>query len=60
MFLEENNTYFGTGSDTPNVMDAYSGKKRLAGIKDIENVTSVPTFESEFLVISLYSLTYAR
>ena len=26
MFLEENNTYFGTGSDTPNVIDPYSGE----------------------------------
>jgi len=26
MFLEENNTYFGTGSDTPNVVDPYTGE----------------------------------
>jgi len=38
MFLEENNTYFGTGSDTPNVMDPFTGERRLAVLADIENV----------------------
>ncbi|UCB45631.1 MAG: trimethylamine methyltransferase family protein [Spirochaetota bacterium] len=41
MFLEENNTYFGTGSDTPNVVDPYTGKRRLAMLKDIENVSKI-------------------
>ena len=38
MSLEDNNVYFGTGSDTPHVVDPYSGKRRLAVLKDIENV----------------------
>ena len=38
MFLEDNNVYFGTGSDTPNVVDPYSHERRLAVLKDIENV----------------------
>lgn len=41
MFLEENNVYFGTGSDTPSVIDPYTGKRRLACLKDIENVSRV-------------------
>lgn len=38
MFLEENFVYFGTGSDTPNVIDPYTGERRLVILKDIENV----------------------
>ena len=41
MLLEEDYTYFGTGSDTPNVVDAFTHKRRLAGIKDIENVSKL-------------------
>lgn len=41
MFLEENKTYFGTGSDTPNMMDPYTGERRLAVLSDIENVAKV-------------------
>ena len=41
LFLEGNNTYFGTGSDTPYVIDPYTNKRRLALLKDIENVTKV-------------------
>jgi trimethylamine--corrinoid protein Co-methyltransferase len=41
MFLEENNVYFGTGSDTPNVMDAYSGERRPAVLQDIANNAKV-------------------
>jgi trimethylamine--corrinoid protein Co-methyltransferase len=44
MFLEENNTYFGTGSDTPYVVDPYTGEKRQAKIKDIENVSKIIDF----------------
>lgn len=44
MFLEENHTYFGTGSDTPNVVDAFTNKRRPAGIKDIENVSKLVDF----------------
>ena len=47
MFLEENNTYFGTGSDTPYVVDAYTKERRLAVLKDIENVSRVVDFLDE-------------
>ena len=47
MFLEENNTYFGTGSDTPNVVDPYTGKRRLALLKDIENVSKIVDYLDE-------------
>jgi len=38
MFLEENNVYFGTGSDTPHTSDITTGERRLSKLKDIENV----------------------
>jgi trimethylamine--corrinoid protein Co-methyltransferase len=38
MFLEENNVYFGTGSDTPNVIDPFTGERRLSVLNDIANV----------------------
>ncbi len=41
MFLEENNVYFGTGSDTPNVVDAHTGERRKAVIQDIANNAKV-------------------
>jgi trimethylamine--corrinoid protein Co-methyltransferase len=41
MFLEENNTYFGTGSDTPHIVDPYTGERRPAVLADIENVSRV-------------------
>ena len=41
MFLEEDNVYFGTGSDTPNVVDAYTGERRKAVIQDIANNAKV-------------------
>ncbi len=47
MFLEENNVYFGTGSDTPNVVDPYTGERRLAMLKDIENVSKVVDYLEE-------------
>ncbi len=47
MFLEENNTYFGTGSDTPNVIDPYTGDRRFAVLKDIENVSKVVDYLAE-------------
>ena len=47
MFLEENYVYFGTGSDTPNVVDPYSGERRLAVLRDIENVSKVVDYLSE-------------
>ena len=47
MFLEENNVYFGTGSDTPNLVDPYTGERRFAVIKDIENVSKAVDFLDE-------------
>lgn len=47
MFLEENNTYFGTGSDTPHVVDPYTGERRLAVLKDIENVSKAVDYLEE-------------
>jgi trimethylamine--corrinoid protein Co-methyltransferase len=38
MFLEGYNSYYGTGSDTPFVIDAYSGERRLAVLADVANV----------------------
>lgn len=38
MFLEGYRTYYGTGSDTPFVLDAYSGERRKAVLADVENV----------------------
>jgi trimethylamine--corrinoid protein Co-methyltransferase len=47
MLLEENNVYFGTGSDTPNVVDPFTGKRRLAVLKDIANVAKAIDFLDE-------------
>ncbi len=47
MHLEENNTYFGTGSDTPYVVDPYTKKRRLSELKDIENVSKVVDYLAE-------------
>lgn len=54
MFLEENNVYFGTGSDTPNVVDPYTGERRIAVLKDVENVSKVVDYldEMSFLMCS--------
>jgi len=38
MFLEGYNSYYGTGSDTPFVIDAYSGERRQAVRADVVNV----------------------
>jgi trimethylamine--corrinoid protein Co-methyltransferase len=38
MHLEGRKGYFGTGSDTPYVRDAYSGARRQAVLGDVENV----------------------
>ena len=38
MFLEGYRSYYGTGSDTPFVIDAYSGKRRQAVLDDVVNV----------------------
>lgn len=47
MFLEENNVYFGTGSDTPNVVDSYTNERRLSVLQDIENVSKTVDFLPE-------------
>jgi len=54
MLLEENNVYYGTGSDTPNVIDPYTGERRLAVIKDIENVSKAVDYcqEMSFVMCS--------
>jgi len=44
MFLEANNVYFGTGSDTPYISDLQTKKRRLAVLKDIENVAKAIDF----------------
>jgi trimethylamine--corrinoid protein Co-methyltransferase len=38
MFLEGYRSYYGTGSDTPFVIDAYTGERRQAVLADISNV----------------------
>jgi len=54
MFLEDNNVYFGTGSDTPYISDLQTRKRRLALLKDIENVAKVVDYlpELSFLMCS--------
>jgi len=39
MYLEGRKSYYGTGSDTPNVLDARTGKRRNAVIQDVANVS---------------------
>jgi trimethylamine--corrinoid protein Co-methyltransferase len=41
MELERRKGYYGTGSDTPFVIDAYSGERRLAVLQDIANVAKL-------------------
>jgi trimethylamine--corrinoid protein Co-methyltransferase len=38
MFLEGRKGYYGTGSDTPFVLDAYTGERRKAVLADVANV----------------------
>jgi trimethylamine--corrinoid protein Co-methyltransferase len=54
MFLEDNNVYFGTGSDTPHISDLQTKRRRPALLKDIENVAKVVDFlpELSFLMCS--------
>ncbi len=51
MFLEENNVYFGTGSDTPNVVDAYTGERRTAVLQDVANNAKVVDYLDEMSFI---------
>jgi trimethylamine--corrinoid protein Co-methyltransferase len=41
MFLEGTNSYFGTGSDTPNVIDPYSGQRRPALKQDVAEAARI-------------------
>ena len=47
MYLEHNNEYFGTGSDTPNVIDVYTGERRKAVLEDVGNAAKVVDSLSE-------------
>jgi trimethylamine--corrinoid protein Co-methyltransferase len=47
MLLEENNVYFGTGSDTPNVVDPFTGERRLAILNDVAYVAKAIDFLEE-------------
>jgi len=39
LFLEEGKVYFGTGSDCPNIIDLFTGKRRQAVKEDIAKLT---------------------
>lgn len=41
MLLQENNIYFGTGSDCPNVIDLRTGERRPGTLQDIVEATTV-------------------
>jgi trimethylamine---corrinoid protein Co-methyltransferase len=41
MQLGRRRTYFGTGSDTPNVIDPYTGERRLAVLADVGNFARI-------------------
>ena len=41
LWLEGNNTYFGTGSDLPNIIDLDTGERRLARLADVEEMARV-------------------
>ena len=41
MYLEQNKVYYGTGSDTPNVVDPYTGEHRQAQLADVANISRV-------------------
>ncbi len=41
MFLEPNKVYYGTGSDTPNVIDPYSGERREVVLSDVAGIAKV-------------------
>ncbi|MFC1558020.1 trimethylamine methyltransferase family protein [candidate division KSB1 bacterium] len=47
MFLEENNTYFGNGSDTPYIINPFTQERRRAKIMDVENVSKAVDYLSE-------------
>ena len=41
MVLEKGNIYFGTGSETPFLIDSYTGNRRSWSTKDIENAAKI-------------------
>jgi trimethylamine--corrinoid protein Co-methyltransferase len=41
MFLEPNKVYYGTGSDTPNVIDPYTAERRPVVLSDVAGVAKV-------------------
>lgn len=41
MFLEGHNSYYGTGTDTPFVIDSYSGERRHSRGDDVDNATII-------------------
>jgi trimethylamine--corrinoid protein Co-methyltransferase len=41
MYLEGTRSYYGTGSDTPNVIDPYTGQRRQTVDKDIANAIKI-------------------
>ncbi len=41
LYLEGNNSYFGTGSDTPYVLDPYTGEHRLTIKEDVCNAAKI-------------------
>lgn len=41
ILLERNKVYYGTGSDTPNVVDPYTGERRLSTLEDVANIARV-------------------
>ena len=38
MYLEDHKTYYGTGSDTPFVIDPYTGERRQSRLQDVANM----------------------
>jgi len=47
LFLEDNNVYFGTGSDTPHVIDPFTGERRRTVLADIANVSKIVDYLDE-------------
>ncbi|MDA8229380.1 MAG: trimethylamine methyltransferase family protein, partial [Desulfitobacterium hafniense] len=41
MFLENYNSYFGTGSDCPSILDSFTGEKRKFLYKDVEDAVTL-------------------
>ena len=39
LFLEDRKSYWGTGSDTPYILDSFTGERRHTHLKDVEQVS---------------------